>query len=667
NSNVTVILRISNAGKLGEGTAYNVSVKDILPENMSYISGTSKITLPNGTMIYQEPSINGNVLTWEQFVIPPAAAGNNLLIIEFKVTANQTGTYTNIANVTALDVTGSSCDRCNASDSKVMFFGISNLTVEFSNNVAVTPCAIGETNITITNKGNNITNVSIKINVPTGWNIVDLTGSGIIGKVSENVWNLKDISTNEIIILTLKLYPNTSQNALDYGTIEAILTAFDIIKNDTVEESNIAIVTYTKPSPTLNKILPDLNNDISTYVEPGDIINVCINITNSLANSAPFTITKIIDTLPSGFELINSTGCNFTNINGTLECYPNQIVDLGDSFEYCYNIKATSNVSTPIIYKPATVTFKDGCEKGQNSTADINNGAGPYSGTFYKPLLSATKSISPSKQTFNAGETINYTITIKNEANIKGTAYNITVSDTLPEYLLCNNTYTWKFERINPQGQESIILTCQVLAPSNGTANFTNIAYINYTDGYGTLQPSINASAEQIEILGLPDLTVNKTIEVKVEVYQPGQGIVFIINVTNIGNIPLQNINVTDILDNVTAYNVTLNDNPINNAINGNIVNLTIPNLDVGQSAIIKIYANISENATSGIHTNFVNVSVITPIGIIVKNSSVDYVIGVPSLTITKQAPDLAAFGEIINYTIIVTNNGTYNLTNLEV
>jgi len=150
-------------------------------------------------------------------------------------------------------------------------------------------------------------------------------------------------------------------------------------------------------------------------------------------------------------------------------------------------------------------------------------------------------------------------------------------------------------------------------------------------------------------------------------VYQPGQGIVFIINVTNVGKIALQNINVTDVLDNVSVYNVTLNGQGVDYSISNNVLNLTISNLNPGISAIIKIYANISDNATNGTHTNFVSVSAASPMGLIFANSSVNYAVGIPSLTISKQAPSLASFGEEISYIINITNNGTFMIENLKV
>ncbi|NCS92063.1 MAG: DUF11 domain-containing protein, partial [Candidatus Altiarchaeum hamiconexum] len=282
---------------------------------------------------------------------------------------------------------------------------------------------------------------------------------------------------------------------------------------------------------------------------------------------------------------------------------------------------------------------------------------------------------------------VNYDIKIENQQTGLGTAYNVTVEEKIPTFLNCtsfldintlinatnnksegltNETYYWNIGNLTPAETKILMLNCTVSAPKNGTENFTNTAYIKfeYGDGANDLKYTNN---QTISVLGLSNITVNKSIQVTVSIYQPGHGIVFIINVTNTGNIALHNIDVRDELDSVSVYNVTLDGQQVNYDIYNNVLNLTISNLNPGDSAIIKIYANISDNATNGTHTNFVSVSANSTTGLILANSSVNYVVGIPSLTISKQAPSLASFGEEISYTINVTNNGTYTIENLKV
>lgn len=89
NSTAEVLLLVRN---YGNGTAYNLTVTDVLPEGMSYVNGTSRV---NGDLV--EPEIDGRNLSWKVDV--PA---DSEVEIRFNVSINAPG-GTTLENLAIFD------------------------------------------------------------------------------------------------------------------------------------------------------------------------------------------------------------------------------------------------------------------------------------------------------------------------------------------------------------------------------------------------------------------------------------------------------------------------------------------------------------------------------------------------------------------------------------
>ncbi|PKP55179.1 MAG: hypothetical protein CVT89_09200, partial [Candidatus Altiarchaeales archaeon HGW-Altiarchaeales-2] len=197
-----------------------------------------------------------------------------------------------------------------------------------------------------------------------------------------------------------------------------------------------------------------------------------------------------------------------------------------------------------------TVTTKDECN---NETTDLTT-TPAQSITVYPPILKASKSAN--KIQLELGETLTYTITIKNEqTNAKGTAYNVIVSDNIPsnfEYInatldgnpipnLSSNPYTFNVGKFTPSTTRSLVITVRAIS-SGDTINFATINGTYRDDSSISSKDSNNVS---VKVLGAPQMSVSKEQNVTGSV-EPGDLIKYTITVNNLQNVTSYNVNITD-------------------------------------------------------------------------------------------------------------------------
>lgn len=243
------------------------------------------------------------------------------------------------------------------------------------------------------------------------------------------------------------------------------------------------------------------------------------------------------------------------------------------------------------------------------------------------PAFSLTKTVDQTEVI--AGNTVNFTITVKNTGNTPLT--NVIISDPLLGYL-----ETIDFLEPGASVTETFPYVVPAGTPAGTVINNIAVVTANETDPQ---EETVN-----VTVSGVPELALTKTPDVDNAL--PGAAVTYTITVTNIGNVPLTNVIVQDGLLGL---------------------NTTIPALGIGASQV------------------FAPVYVIplgTPIGTVIQNRStatsdqtdpVDATANVlvnplpPVMTVTKTPDRLtAAPGETVIYTIVVTNAGTVVLTGVE-
>ncbi|RLF26029.1 MAG: hypothetical protein DRN01_05615, partial [Thermoplasmata archaeon] len=270
--------------------------------------------------------------------------------------------------------------------------------------------------------------------------------------------------------------------------------------------------------------------------------------------------------------------------------------------------------------------------------------------------------------TINAtvGETIRFNITISNIGSGPYVLYDITVNDTLPDFLTYaddatlngeprepdstdNRNIIWRISwweaRVHPG--ESLFIEFDTLV--TGCGNDVNL--VNVTSQY--CDPDIlyvyGEDTVPVNVTCLfPDIKLVKTANVTQACI--GETITYTYRVTNTGDVTLTNVNVND------------------NMLGSIVLNTTT--LNPGEYAVGTAHYTVNEDDLPGPIINHATASGTPPVGEDVTDT--DYtsveVCYHPGIDLIKEADvDEACIGETITYTYTVTNTGDVTLNNVNV
>ncbi len=286
------------------------------------------------------------------------------------------------------------------------------------------------------------------------------------------------------------------------------------------------------------------------------------------------------------------------------------------------------------------------------------------------------------------GQTLTYTLTFTNTG--AGAAHNITISDVLPSALISATctpgslggtctvsgssvTYTAPTTATLGAGQSSTItITAQVPITLTSGATLTNTATLNYTDSGGNVRTPVTAS-DTTTVPAQPTIELSKTDGVTTAA--PGQTLTYTLTFTNTGAGAAHNITISDVLPSELMLPIcTPGSLGGTCSVSGNSVTYTAPTtatLGVGQSSTITITAQVPITLTSGATlTNTATLNYTdsggnaqTP----VTSSDTTRIPGPTAVDLIKRATlvvdsnndDRAGSGDVIEYTIVMTNTGS--------
>jgi uncharacterized repeat protein (TIGR01451 family) len=252
----------------------------------------------------------------------------------------------------------------------------------------------------------------------------------------------------------------------------------------------------------------------------------------------------------------------------------------------------------------------------------------------------------------NVGDRINYTFLVTNIGNFP--LSNVTVSD--PSISLTGSSFSLPVGSSNDSGFSGFY----ILKQSDIEAGFfTNSASVSASAG------NINVSASDSHtetLIQSPNLLVTKIqIGGPNPVTAAGQKIDYEITVTNTGNINISNLTILDFLPG-SSSGITLT------SPDGDLSDPGV--LNVGETWVYNIsYIVAQEVFDLGDNlVNVVNVTTNQVPGPVVASAITPVTIS-PALSISKTATESTfdAVGDVLNYTIIVTNTGNVTLSNIAV
>jgi len=709
--NISYEIRIKNNG---QGTAYNLTIEDVLPSaNMNHTSNGTNVSGCSQTIISASP-LNTNTTT---FTLVNLSSGQECTF-NYTVYIDENiidGNYTNIATITGGKFgDGSDMNSSYGNNSN------SNATVEVTTTIIpsiekipssdkVQPGDTINFTIVIKNNGNNDwKNVKVRDVLPAGFvynktiNVTPSDGgyTGPTYNTTTGELNYTDVTVPRFGNWTVIVVANVTSGASSPSTNRVNASSPD---NRSV--ATIATVVVNKPELIVSK------EPVNYTYLPGNNVTYRIKITNIGTGDAynvtiddTFTDSEFYHNGNTSIIIAHCGSGNNTNVsiisgNGT----NNAIFALNDTFvgqEYCeftYTVQVDENHEDGLYANYIKV----------NSTMGDNTPL-PVAKDSAQILIKAdvsmrvTKTSNATNQEVNAGDYINFTITVYEDGN--SPIYNANVSDTVPDGCVVTNV-TNDGSNINGSwnGRNVNFIIGKINAKSHVDLNIT--CYINHSmfKGWNTNSVSVLAkkpnwdeiygsASTQIKML-LPDISwtkesLNKTI-------LAGQKETYKIRVTNKGDGIAHNLIIYDYLPKGAEGNwtyvdaLTINDscgytwNATNISTDGNIVKFFLDKMNgstspVGTECAFTFEVQIPAGTTSVMYANTIGGS--WSYGDI-NNNTVGSTISISNQTpgegnvyvnaggginIKKESDkNVYKFGEIINYTIIVYSNGipTTNLT----
>lgn len=413
---VTFTITLTNGGP---NAATNVSVKDLLPAGLTFVSSTqSQGSYVSGTGIWTVGAVN-------------ASSSATLTI---KANVQSSGTITNTAEVIASDVfdPDSTPNNHNASEDDQASRVISSLQADLSLVKSVDNAApnVGDTvvfTIIVNNAGPSATTgVQVKDLLPTGLTYVSDDGGGAYMN-GTGIWTVGTVGASGTATLHINATANSA--SINGVTNTAEITASDVPDPDSTPNNHIASED-DQSSVTVNARDADLSitkTDSPDPVLAGSDVTYTINVTNN----GPDTSVNLTlsDSVPANttFQSLAHTAswtCITPAVGGTgaISCTaPSLSASQTDAFTLVVKVNSGVAGGTTISNTASvasSTTFDPTSPNSVTETTTVKSSAD----------LSITKTDSPDP--VGVGNDIAYTITLTNGG--LDAASTVTFADTVP-------------------------------------------------------------------------------------------------------------------------------------------------------------------------------------------------------------------------------------------
>ncbi|MCL4206106.1 MAG: DUF11 domain-containing protein [Pirellulaceae bacterium] len=400
---LTYTLLVTNNGP---SQATGVTVTDVLPAGLTYVSGTATqgtVTATNGTVT----ASLGNL----------APGGSATITLTTTVAGSLQGQIVNTASVSGNE-TDTEPDNDTSSQTTQI---VPRVDLQITKSDAPDPVVAGE-NLTytllVTNNGpSSATGVSVVDTLPANVTFVSATStqgtaSHAAGTVTVNVGNLA-LNQTETITIVVTVPPSArgslSNTATVSGNEEETNNSNNTSSVSTVIQPEIDLVIFKADSPD-----PVIAGQTLTY-------------TLSVVNNGPSDATgvTVTDQLPSGVTFVSTTASQGTsaNSNGTITA---NLGNLASGASATVTIVVTVNPSTR-----GTITNTANVTGTETETQPQNNSDSEPTVVQAQIDLAITKTDSPDPVT--AGSQLTYTLTVTNNGPSSATA--VSVQDVLPSQL----------------------------------------------------------------------------------------------------------------------------------------------------------------------------------------------------------------------------------------
>ena len=547
---ITYTVNVTNAGKVN---ANNVVVHDVLGEGLELISADGGV--------YDDKT---RTITWTVNL-------NSGETKSFKVVAKVIG-YGNVTNslvvgnkTSAVDVNVPEIIPSKDANNKAPNFGDS---IDYT--------------ITVNNIGKaDAKNVVVVDHLDKGLKYISSSDNGVYDAATHTVTWVIDIAADSSFDLT----------------VTAVAEAYGVLTNIVSVGDKSASVDVNVP-----EIIPDKTADIENP-NFGDNVTYTVTVTNG--GNADAKAVVVHDVLGKGLKFVSATGEYTFDENTNIITW---IVDVAAGKTETFNV-----VATVINYG--------------NVTNSLVVGNKTFSKNVTVPEITPDKTVDNENPNF--GDTVTYTVTVKNEGD--GNAADVVIVDTLGkglEYISSTGNYDNKTNTI----------TWKVNLASGETKTFTVVAKIvGYTDVTNEVTVGNKTAIVNVDI---PEIIPTKDVNNTTPNF--GDTVEYTVTVNNNANTAAKQVVIVDTLGKGLKF--------INASHNGKYDEVTrtitwIVDLDAGESVVFSV------NATVEAYGNINNT-------VVVGNKSFTKNITVPEITPIKKVENTVPnFGEEVTYFISVFNS----------
>jgi len=542
---VQFILTLANAGP---ETATNIRVRDVLPSGLLFVSSTASVGgYDDATGLWTVSSLN--------------SGANATLQLTARV--NAAGTWTNVAEVTAVDQADPDSIPNNANpeedDRATVAVVAEAIDLSLTKTVNVPSVIVGQQvtfTVNVTNGGpSNATGVSVRDQLPTGVSFISASASQGSYNAATGIWTVGAIAANATRTLTLIGRVDSAGSKNNQAeVVSADQKDVDSTPgNGVAGEDDQASVSFDSPQVDLSvtKTVSNANPNV------GDNVVFTVTVSNAGPNNA--TTVRVRDQLPPGLTFVSSNPSQGTFDQstgtwtvGTLNVSSSATLGLTARATAAGTLTNTAEVLS--VDQPDVDSTPNNGAAGEDDIASATVNAQQID-------LSLNKTVDIARP--NIGDTIVFTVRVANAG--PSTATGVVVRDKLPDgfsfvsaspsvgsYDASNGN--WNVGTINAGANQTLLLTAKLDA-STSVVNTAEVIAANQPDVDSTPGNGVATEDDQSSLsltAQTADLSVTKTVvDASPNV---GQQVVFNLTVRNAGPDAATGVEVTDRLPNGISF-----------------------------------------------------------------------------------------------------------------
>jgi len=631
-------------GNVGTGVAHSVVVRDTLPENVSYLTGTAS-PAPNSVTTLSNPT--RQVLTWNIGTIP--AGGGNL---------NNTITF-QASVVNPYPTVGEDQQLINQA------VILSNETSPYSSNATLLVTAIPNVSLTKTS------NQAVYATSDTGTYTLTLTNTGFYTATLDT---LEDVLPNNFQYRwtnggTLYSAVTTRPVTGSTGTVQWIFNpAATLTPGQTKTltfrvKAPIVGVNYTNTARARGVLVSSEQSTISTTLPIGIAENEEVMVKSVdkstvyvgdtlvytlfyLNNSGSAKSRTVKDTLPNSLNYIGSTASvgTVSNSGNIITWLPGSVANGGSA---SLIIRGIVNQGGVVIPNRASL----------NSTTPVTLTNTVTTTSLLSPSITLTKSVDITSAP--VGTELTYTINYSNAPGVSASTIS-TVTDTIPTnltyvtgsvtgggaYVGSPARLVWNLGTVDANTSGTLTFKATInTGTSIGTTITNKAVFTNAEDTYKTSSVNTTVSA-------IPNFTLTKSVDLVSA--GPADTLTYTIRYKNVGSAGATSVVLTDTVPANTTF-ISASNSGTNT---GGIVTWNLPNIAVNDSGEVTMLVHLPKPIAYNSIAQISNKATISAFGITDKHSSPALTnVIYPQLAAVKAVDSTTAFAtSIITYSIVVSN-----------